>query len=297
MSAKYRVIATTLNVRSAPLGAIVGRLKKGDIVQVTRETEAGAHVWAEIGGGRWVAKSFLSPLSDTPALPACMLNGVASSIFDTRLFLFPLVAAPHAHASKGHYTSLFRACAYLNIEAPHHALRPRRGATYCNVYAFQFVALYASLSGVNAYLPRVWWLPDALARLQAGEEVAPILDYANMGFTTVSEISANGLYDWLDTFGGHFGWEKRDYTPANAVYHANQETLVLLAAKHADPRRSGHITIVLPEMGALKQRGAFVPQSQAGTTNIEAGLLDWQHRLRHQYSDMKLFYLNKKKGS
>jgi hypothetical protein len=60
---RMRVNIATLNVRSGPAGsnAVVGTLKKGDVVEITREMSG----WGLIGPDKWIALMYLVP-ADVP---------------------------------------------------------------------------------------------------------------------------------------------------------------------------------------------------------------------------------------
>lgn len=136
-----------------------------------------------------------------------------------------------------------KAVAYLNVRRSVR-YRAAGGQTFCNIYATD----YAHMMGV--YLPRVWWLPEALEKIQAGVTVHPV--YAK----TVGELNANALHDWLERWGLTFGWVKGDFT---TVQHAvNMGAVGMLAAARKDPTRSGHIAIVVPE-SVTHGKAAWVP--------------------------------------
>jgi hypothetical protein len=142
----------------------------------------------------------------------------------------------------------------------------RDAQTYCNVYAYD----YCYLS--EAYLPRVWWNGDAIARLRSGQTDAPT--YAK----TVSELSANSLFDWFETWATTFGWSRADSVDELQAL-ANFGAVAIVVAKNANPAASGHVNAILPETPALsatRKNGVVdIPvQSQAGATNFERKV--WQ---------------------
>lgn len=124
---------------------------------------------------------------------------------------------------------------YLDPEKASHArYAPKTTATYCNVYAYDFCYL------AGAYLPRVFWKDAALARLRNGENVP--VEYG----TTVHELSANALYDWLADHGEAFGW--RGTTSLDVLQAAaNDGEVCLIVAQHVNANSSGHIVAVVPE--------------------------------------------------
>lgn len=134
-------------------------------------------------------------------------------------------------------------------------------ATYCNIYAYDVV------SALGGYLPRVWWTDDALKKVKAGQAVKP--KYGE----TIREMNANSLNAWMGSEGGSFGWRKADGETA-AQNAANSGRLVILLAANANPRRSGHVSVVMAEKGDHKAKrtgdNVTVPlQSQAGGTNYK----------------------------
>lgn len=137
--------------------------------------------------------------------------------------------------------------------------QPKPTSTYCNIYAYD----YCYLGGV--YMPRVWWMSSALAKLKAGQSVRPA--YAE----TVQELNANSLFDWFRDFGSTFGW-KRTFDLTEMQNAANDGQVVIISAQHKIPNRSGHICPVVPETAAKKavRSGSTVSrplQSQAGRNN------------------------------
>lgn len=146
--------------------------------------------------------------------------------------------------------------------------QPTRLATYCNIYATDFA------HALKIVLPRTWWTPAAITRLQAGEGVG--IGYG----TTVTELNANALYDWLSTWGAAYGW--RQVADANAAQRAVNASgrIGVICAARTDPARSGHITVIVPETEAhqaARDRGVvlYPLQSQAGSTNRAYHTSNW----------------------
>jgi hypothetical protein len=140
---------------------------------------------------------------------------------------------------------------------------PAGGRTYCNVYA----ADYCYLAG--AYLPRVWWTGRALERLAMGETVEATYE------RTVTEMTANMLFRWLDDFGPRFGWT-RTFDLDVLQDAANGGGVALICAQRTDLQAPGHITAVVPEAAghAAARRGGRVAiplQSQAGSRCYQFG--------------------------
>jgi hypothetical protein len=144
------------------------------------------------------------------------------------------------------------------------------GPTYCNIYAYDVV------SALGGYLPRVWWNDDVIERIRNGETVDPIYG------KTIHEMNANALTQWFIDFGPDFGWERADDMTA-AQDAANGGELAIIVAANQNPKKSGHITVVMPETqgtegvpGTEATRDAegnvTIPtQSQAGRNNLEYG--------------------------
>lgn len=157
--------------------------------------------------------------------------------------------------------ALQRIAAWL---APEHSPRYWRsasgntgaGRTRCNVYAYDF----ADLAGT--YLPRVWWMDDALERLTAGQSVGPVYGQ------TVGELTANALYRWLETYSSMYGWRK-EHSLDTLQHHANAGRVALIAARHAVERSSGHIAMLMPEGSTdLQDQTWTARRDETGTVTI-----------------------------
>lgn len=142
---------------------------------------------------------------------------------------------------------------------------PKKGVTYCNVYAHDLCAIQ------GAYLARVWWLPNSLAALQTGRDVAPLYG------ATVGELSANMLFRWLDQWSELYGWVRTDSLD-DAQDAANRGDAVVICARQHDEAKPGHISCVVPETTTMRAKRdandrVLVPvQSQAGGRNLMHGL-------------------------
>jgi len=160
--------------------------------------------------------------------------------------------------------ALLRIIDWLEVERGERWLA-NGATTYCNIYAYDVCYL------AGAYLPRVWWTPNALMRLAAGKPV-PVA-YGN----TVRELNANALTDWLEDHGPSFGWQRTFEIDALQLA-ANQGRLAIIVAQRGDLNRPGHIQLVAPEHTAHSARranGKVVQplQSQAGVSNFRYGFL------------------------
>jgi predicted chitinase len=165
-------------------------------------------------------------------------------------------ATPSAHAK-----SLVAIAEFLNPEkTQHRRYAPETKKTYCNIYAYDFVYL------AGAYLPRVWWTRKSLMQFQAGATVAPI--YGD----TVTEMTANSLFQWFADFGGQYGWQRLHALTAIQVA-ANAGDVCIIVARNKLPEASGHIAAVVPEHDAWQAgrnaQGEVVSPitSQAGRNN------------------------------
>ncbi|HYP08250.1 MAG TPA: hypothetical protein VER03_18595, partial [Bryobacteraceae bacterium] len=160
---------------------------------------------------------------------------------------------------------------YLAVDkASHRRYQPRPGVTFCNIYAHD----YCHLAG--AYLPRVWWTPDAIERLAQGVTVEPRLA------ATIDEQRANDLFRWLRAFGPRFGWRQTG-TLTKLQTEANAGGVALIIARRKIDGKSGHVVIVPPETATESARrdasGEVIAplQSQAGAANFRygTGKLNW----------------------
>ncbi len=141
-------------------------------------------------------------------------------------------------------------------------------ATWCNIFAYD----YACLAGV--YLPHYFWI-----------KFPPSQDDINKKPQDhITELSANGLYQWFEKYGSYFGWH--DITPANGDYAnaqniANAGNVVFASIKRPG---TGHIAAIVPETSKEKAKrdgtGKVIAplQSQAGSTTQN-----------HTYSNNKFY--------
>jgi len=161
--------------------------------------------------------------------------------------------------------STVRIITWLGVER-HERWRPGKGVTCCNIYAHDLCGL------LGAYVPRVFWLPAALAEIRRGKQTS--VRYS----ATVGEQNANMLFAWLVKWGAEFGWRRTTLDEAQAV--ANGGCAAVICARRSDLSQPGHISVVAPESDrcrALRDaRGLVVRpvQSQAGDRNVELGTLE-----------------------
>ncbi|MFM8362524.1 MAG: hypothetical protein ACKOA4_07485 [Haliscomenobacter sp.] len=164
--------------------------------------------------------------------------------------------------------------------------QPTAKKTFCNIYACDFC--YFS----GAYLPRVWWYDDSVIERLINQE-----DVGVRYGVTVREMNANALHDWLQKWGGDFGWipMKSGVTDFQNLININGGFGVV-CARRRDRKRSGHITVVLPETAEIRSRrvgGDLVSplQSQAGAQNLKYFSAEnepwWQHS---RYDSFGMFF-------
>ncbi|HEU4859490.1 MAG TPA: hypothetical protein VFT15_06630 [Chitinophagaceae bacterium] len=99
---------------------------------------------------------------------------------------------------------------------------------------------------------------------------------------TIEEIRSNGIFSWLRDFGERFGWRQTGNL-TKLQNAANLGGIGLIIAKRVEDGRSGHITLLVPEMGNSKAKrngngDVIAPlQSQAGAVNFnrDTGKRNW----------------------
>jgi len=148
---------------------------------------------------------------------------------------------------------------YLDVENnPRYT--PRNGNTYCNVYAHDFAEHF------GVYLPRVYWNAATEARLIQN----PKIEIKPLYGQNVIELNANSLCEWLKNCANRkeplsFGWIEVDLQQGIQLVNAGTHFGVI-CARRRDRKRSGHITVMLPNRTGL----ATPVQSQAGLKNMAA---------------------------
>lgn len=163
---------------------------------------------------------------------------------------------------------------YLAVNDPTH-LRyiPAHGNTFCNIYACDVTYLMGYLTK-KYYVPRCWWTPAAITEITNGHPQTPAYE------DTVTELTANALYDWFKAYGGNFGWvEQDDLTQLQEAVNGTGDIGVIVGKKAGG---HGHITVVVPEQScpqpelfhAVRDGDGNVTnplQTQAGAKNFEYG--------------------------
>jgi hypothetical protein len=256
------ITTTDLNLRAGPgtSHTLLAVLAAGARLEVAAITPG----WTQVPGRGWVSSAYLRAALDGAALPVSDLFSSAARLDSTE--------GRHARLSLeavGEGTErAHRIVQLLDVERSAR-YRPAAGKTYCNIYATDFAHAW------GAFLPRTWWTPDALRRLQVGEQVKPV--YAE----TVTELNANALYDWLNAGRSVWGWQRHD-TADELQQAVNGGRIGVICAARTDASRSGHITVCVPEdathKAARKVDGGPVSsplQSQAGTRNFAYHVTAW----------------------
>ncbi|WP_158860085.1 hypothetical protein [Lunatibacter salilacus] len=177
-------------------------------------------------------------------------------------------------------SALIKIIDWLDVENSVRYL-PFDNKTFCNIYAHDFCYL------ANVYLPRVWWMENALINLSRGNNVIP--RYGE----TLRELNVNSIFVWLREWGETFGW-KRIFSLDQLQNTANNGNIGLIIGQRDNENRSGHITVVTPEFsnyGAIKVNGTITRplQSHAGSTNDKYMNNHWWTNSRYrEYA----FYIN-----
>jgi hypothetical protein len=278
---EYVVTASVLNIREEAEiadGNELGQLPQGHRVRFVAEADD-PKWWRvratlddeEVVG--FVAHEYLADAAAFAAVPAAQLQLNRAVTRTNKRWPYALnePGAPTRHAGSANAVAEIAAIIdWLDSQNSDHVRywpKPHSD-TYCNIYAYD----YCYLSGV--YLPRVWWKRDALRDLQKGKPV--VADYG----TTVSEQSANALFDWLANWSADFGWTReQDLTKAQQA--ANEGKVVVMSGKKRNLKKAGHITAIVPEAGAhqaLRDQDGKVTvplQSQAGRNNHRYHHNDW----------------------
>jgi Bacterial SH3 domain len=274
---QYFVTASLLNLRSTPAtgdGNILTVLKDQEVVEVTDDADDAFYKVSCINRkpaiNGYAAKKYLAPIPAAPVTPdtgylkPVNLKGNYASRRDNHAaWQYPLTESnmPRVDPAAGaadKISTMHSIVAYLQVDKS--ARYQRDIHTYCNIYAYD----YCYLTGV--FLPRVWWRGKALLDLKAGQTVSPLYGI------TVDEVSANGLFAWLEDWGDDYGWT-RTYDLNDLQTKVNEGRVGVICAANINPARSGHICCVIPEKGdkmATRSSGVVVCPllSQAGAKNL-----------------------------
>jgi hypothetical protein len=238
----FEVTATLLNVRQSPAlnpSNVIATLGLGELVERIGQPSAD---WLQVQNARvsgFAAARFLSRVAVAPApAPAAalfippqvnFLPSAQSSLSSTEhrhrplgLQILPRVAGQSDAARCADLNSIVQ-----RLDVEHSArYQPTTKSTYCNIYAYDYCYLAAT------YLPRVWWMSKALLDLSRG--IDPGVVYAS----TVRELTANALFDWLAEWGDEFGWQR--CADVNQLQQqVNTGTVGVICAQRTDGDRTG----------------------------------------------------------
>lgn len=271
---RYSVTAPALNLRSTPSSSdtlnILGRLSFRTVVEVVNHINDN---WWEVRTifnnlSGFVASRYLEPVMEKPII----IDKICKADYptDVRASLFgkdmmhkpigsPIIPYRQMTDATSRRKSIQNIIELINVSQNIRHQRTKK-YTFCNIYAYDICHF------ARAYIPRVWWNSKAIKKLQNGEKLE--LLYGE----TVYEMNANALHDWLLEWGDDFGWIRMTEADGFQNIVNNTGGIGVICAKRKDRHRSGHITVVVPEIEAKKAyRKAdkvFYPlQSQAGAYN------------------------------
>ncbi len=296
---RYSVIAPALNIRSTASSSspanIIGRIPFQGIVEVLDRTTPGwwkvKVVLTQLEG--YVASRYLIAEDDQPIFidkkidkaefkphPRARLTSKAKPAWPIGGSDVPYRNMKDI-ASK--LASIGQIIKVLDVEQSQRYQRTKEN-TFCNVYAYDFCHF------AKTYIPRVWWTEKAIDRLRNGEKIELLYGI------TAREYTANLIHDWFLDWGREFAWEKIPDVHTLQQMVNSKGGVGILCAKRRETRKSGHITVVVPETEsekAIYQNGqVIIPlQSQAGAVNFnyfseEAGMW-WQHE---RFSSFIFYY-------
>ncbi len=181
---------------------------------------------------------------------------------------------------KLHHANLYAVVETLDVE--NNALYQRTSsATFCNIYAYDVV------TAMGGYLPRVWWYEKYEKKMKEAVEKGTKFEEKVVYGETVHEMNANALTKWMYDIGqNYYGWEQASDMEA-AQLAANEGYLVIILAANKNPKKSGHVNVILPETEQLKAKeieGVYRPiQSQAGAKNYKYNTLGaWWNNDSHK---------------
>ena len=288
------VNSAQLNLRSAPDPTkrnVIATLAQG--TPVDKIASSGVAGWFEVSvvvAGTslrgHVNSRFLGPISTAfpvgamagGKLPAADLGPKSTekrSVPGTRIHSIRETGKPGLPSthSGGAAAGILGIIDWLDVGKSSHARwQPVSGKTFCNIY------VYDVADTCGRYIPRVWWTSQAIADLKAGKTVEAKVN------STVLEMRANFIFNWLDQFGPTFGW-KRVFDLDTLQTEVNLGRLGIICAQRTDMEKPGHIQIIAPEHGSERAKrnsaGKVTQplQSNAGLRNFTYGFLGstwWQ---------------------
>lgn len=278
---KYRVTARALNMRSKPVVSrktYIATLPQGQELNLVAQEGVWAKVNTRLDGtdvSGWVHTNFIEKVKVTSFQRRDRLSSVhmdrrGKTTRDKRANAFPLnedgMPSRDSNDVIDKVNDLADIIQYLDVENSKR-YQPREAFTYCNIFAYDYCYL------AHVYLPRVWWSQRAILSLESG--LPTEVKYGQ----TVYEMSANSLFRWLKEFGTLFQW-RRTFNMTELQKAANEGKVCVVSAHHKYEGRSGHISVVVPEMGnnkAVWKDGEVLKplQCQAGRHNLEYFTSNW----------------------
>jgi hypothetical protein len=145
-----------------------------------------------------------------------------------------------------------------------------RGGTYCDHAAMDWWAYWLGREHGVAVTPPLagwtYWTDAALLRLEAGEAV--VKEYGS----TVRELGATGLFDWLAQYGKVYGWQTHA-TEADLRNYMNLHHVPGLVICRTKGAGASHVSVALPDEveRAAISRGARLVENVGAMLTTEAG--------------------------
>ena len=148
----------------------------------------------------------------------------------------PAVTSNVTNRSAGRYTAVIN---QFGVETnPRYSTS--RGGTYCNIFVWDVT------SAMGVEIPHYY-------NAETGEP----MEYRETGAT---QMTANGIYNWLHQYGGQYGWAKVSAEEAQRL--ANQGHPVVTALYRGG--RHGHVQMVCPSRDGEYNKEKGVTIAQAG---------------------------------
>lgn len=255
---KVQITASLLNVRKEPFGTIISQVNENDILDL--QSEKIIHLrnleWINVihlGVSAWIAKKYTKPIVSVRSAKLSTNRIITNK--DGGAFLYPIndfVSNNDLKSKVYFYAKHFEVIKHLDVENPQTIFTPKRNFTYCNIYAWQYCELFFShLSDAKKpYMPRVWWNTARHERDGVSAQLG----------NSVHEQNANAMHDWFTVYGSAFGWQISNDLQAIQDKVNNGQVFAVLIARNKNANRSGHITVLIPNVNGYTQ-------SQAGVAN------------------------------
>jgi len=288
---KAKINTWKLNIRTEPkLGnSYIQRVaKNGEIIEITNtEIFSNGFLWVQLKDGSWTAKKFLEILTDLSFKPKPpIFEGFAKSIIDPNLYIKDLNTECFDTKENNLVLKAFATISKLDVENKANVMQPKNGKTFCNIYAYQYNRLmFSHLKEENKpFFPRLWWSVQALSLIEKGLPVSLIYG------KTIFEMNANAIFDWFLEWGEVYGWTIKSYSK-DEIHMSDVQKLVnagkvaYVIGKNKNPRRSGHVTCVVPEIGNYRYSDELgLVQSQAGASNKKLFTAENYSKIWYNYS-------------